>query len=309
MTPIIVPGSSQPALAEDLARELGCELATCVLGRFPDGEQEVEIQTRVRGQPVFVLQALCEPVGENLLELLLLADACRRSGARSVAAIVPYMGFARQDRVREGRPLGAEVLAVALGKAGLSQVIAVDLHSPVIASCLDAPVAHLTAVPAIVEGLRHLVQEDSIVVAPDLGAVELAGSYARLLDLPLGVVYKIRVSPHEVAVRDVAGDVRGKRALVVDDMISTGATIESTLGALVHGGCRPEVLVATTHGLFVDGALGRLDRPEVVRVVTTDSLPPKQAPRLDVVRLAPLLAEAVRRIVGERGLDDLLADR
>lgn len=310
MRPLIVSGSAHPALAEELARELECELASCRLERFPDGEQDVEIQTSVRGQPVFVVQPLDEPVGERVLELLLLADACRRAGARSVAAIVPYMGFARQDRVtKEGRPLGAKVVADLLGTGGLSQVMAVDLHSPVIASCVEAPVTHLTAVPVVVEALRPLLQRDCVVVAPDLGAVKLADTYARLLGLPLAVIYKVRASPVEVAVRRLAGDVRGKRPLVVDDMISTGSTVEAAMSALLEHGARPELLVAATHGLFVGGATERLNRPEVVRLFATDSLPaPLQRPaRLEVVRLAPLLAEAVRRIVTERGIDDLLA--
>lgn len=312
MRPLIASGSAHPALAEELARELECELASCRLQRFPDGEQDVEIQTSVRGQPVFVVQPLDEPVGERVLELLLLADACRRAGARSVAAIVPYMGFARQDRVtKEGRPLGAKVVADLLGTGGLSQVIAVDLHSPVIASCVEAPVTHLTAVPVVVEALRPLVQRDCVVVAPDLGAVKLADTYARLLGLPLAVIYKIRASPVEVAVRRVAGDVRAKRPLVVDDMISTGATVEAAMAALLEHGSRPELLVAATHGLFVGGATERLDRTEVARLIATDSLPasPHAPARLEVVRLAPLLAEAVRRIVTERGIDDLLAVR
>lgn len=312
MKPLIVPGSAHPALAEDLSRELECELAACLLQRFPDGEREVEVRTSVRGQPVFVVQPLRHPVGEHLLELLLLADACRRAGARSVAAIVPYMGFARQDRVtKEGRPLGAKVIADLLGTGGLSQVIAVDLHSPVVASCVDAPVTHLTAAPALAEALRRNVHEDSVVVAPDLGAVKLADAYARLLGLPLAVIYKVRESPREVAVRRVAGDVRGKRPIVVDDMISTGTTIEAAIVALVEHGSSREVLVAATHGLFVGGAMGRLNRTEVVRVLATDSLPPAPSPpeRFEAVRIAPLLAEAVRRIVGERGLDDLLAAR
>jgi ribose-phosphate pyrophosphokinase len=310
--PLIVSGSAHPALAEELSRELECELASCLLRRFPDGEQDVEVQTSVRGQPVFVVQPLGRSVGEHLLELLLIADACRRAGARSLAAIVPYLGFARQDRVtKEGRPLGAKVVADLLGTGGLSLVIAVDLHSPVIASCIDAPVAHLTAVPAVVEALRPLVHDDSIVVAPDLGAVKLAGSYAQLLGLPLAVVHKLRASPVEVAVRRVAGEVRGRRPLVVDDMISTGSTVEAAVDAMLAHGARPEVLVAATHGLFAGGATERLDRPEVARVVATDSLPPMPHPpvRLEVVRLAPLLAEAVRRVVAERGLDDLLAPR
>ncbi len=312
MRPLILSGSAHPALAEDLARELECELAPCLLQRFPDGEHDVEIQTSVRGQPVFVVQPLRQPVGEHLLELLLIADACRRAGARSVTAIAPYMAFARQDRVtKEGRPLGAKVVAELLGTGGFSQVIAVDLHSSVIASCVDAPVAHLTAVPALVDAVRPLVRPDSVVVAPDLGATKLAETYARLLALPLAVVYKVRQSPRKIAVARVAGDVRGRRPLVVDDMISTGATLEAAVGALLDHECLHEVVLAASHGLFLAGAKERLSRPEVVRMLTTDSLPPAPSPRgpLEVIRLAPLLAEAVRRIVGERGLDDLLAAR
>lgn len=312
MTPLILSGSAHPALAEEIARELQAELGCCLLERFPDGEQDVEVQAGVRGRPVFIVQPVGPPVGELLLELLLLAHACRRAGAGSVSAIVPYVGYARQDRVtKEGQPLGARVLAEALGTGGFSQVIAVDLHSPVVASCMRAPVAHLTAVPALVETLREHVREDSVVVSPDLGAVKLAEAYARLLGLPLAVVSKIRMSGAEVAVRSVVGDVRDKRPLVVDDMISTGATVEAAVDAMLAHGSRPDVIVAATHGLFVGKAADRLSRPEGARVLVTDSLPPptRAPPRLEVVRLAPLLAEAVRRIIGARRLDDLLAIR
>jgi ribose-phosphate pyrophosphokinase len=312
MSPLIVSGSAHPALAADVARELGAELASCLLQSFPDGEQEVEVQTSVRGRPVFVVQPLGPPVGEHLLELLLLADACRRAGAGSVVAMAPYVGFARQDRVtREGRPLGARVLAGALGTGEFSQVIAVDLHSPVVASCVEAPVTHLTAVPVLVEALRPHVREDSVVVAPDLGAVKLAEAYSRALGLSLAVVSKIRVSPSQVAVRGVMGDVRGKRPILVDDMISTGTTVEASIDALLAHGCRREVLVAATHGLFVGDARDRLSREEASGVLATDSLPPAQGSpaRLEVIRLAPLLAEAIRRIVGDRALDELLATR
>jgi ribose-phosphate pyrophosphokinase len=312
MTPLILSGSAHPALAKEIARELHSELGSCLMERFPDGEQDVKVQTGVRGRPVFIVQPLGPPVGELLLELLFLADACRRAGAASISAIVPYVGYARQDRVtKEGQPLGARVLAQALGTGGFSQVIAVDLHSPVVATCIDAPVAHLTAVPAMVEALRAHVREDSVVVSPDLGAVKLAEAYARLLGLPLAVVSKIRSSGGEVAVRSVVGDVRDKRPLLVDDMISTGATVEAAIEAMLAHGARPDVIVAATHGLLVGKAAERLSRSEGARVLITDSLPPlpRTPARLEVVRLAPLLAEAVRRIVGARGLDDLLAAR
>lgn len=312
MTPLILSGSAHPALAKEIAQDLQCEMGSCLLERFPDGEQDVEVRAGVRGRPVFVVQPLGPPVGELLLELLMLAHACRQAGAGSVSAIVPYVGYARQDRVmKEGKPLGARVLAEALGTGGFSQVIAVDLHSPVVASCVRAPVAHLTAVPVLVQALRAHVRDDSIVVSPDLGAVKLAEAYARLLELPLAVVSKIRSSGAEVAVRSVVGDVRDKRPLLVDDMISTGATVDAAVDAMLAHGSRPDFIVAATHGLFVGKAADRLNRSEEARVLVTDSLPPPpRAPaRLEIVRLAPLLAEAIRRIIGGRELGELLAAR
>ncbi len=312
MTPMVIAGSAHPLLAEAIAGELETELAPCLVQRFPDGEQEVEIQACVRDRAVVVVQPLGPPVGENLLELLLLADACHRAGAGSVTAVTPYVGYARHDRVaREGQPLGARVLAEALGTGRLSQVIAVDLHSPVVAACMPAPVAHLSAVPAMVEALRPHAHQDSVVVAPDLGAVKLAEAYARPLGLPLVMVHKLRTSATEVAVQGVVGSVRGKRPLVVDDMISTGATVEAAVEALLAQGCRDDVTVAVTHGLFAGRAAERLSRPDLARTLVADGLPPPpRAPEhLEVVRLAPLLAEAVRRLSGGRGLDELLAAR
>jgi ribose-phosphate pyrophosphokinase len=309
---LIVSGSAHPALAGDLARELKRDAVPCLLKRFPDGEEEVELQGSVRGQPVLVVQPLGSPVGEHLLELLLVADACRRSGAERIAAVVPYMGFARQDRVtREGQPLGARVLARALATGELSQVLVVDLHSTVMAACIESPVAHVTAVPALAAALRPGLREDSIVVAPDLGAVKLAEAYAGRLGIDLAIVSKVRVSPVGAEVRSLGGEVRGKRPIVVDDMISTGSTVDATIDALLARGCHREIVVAATHGIFTKESVVRLDRPEVARVLVTDSLPPpSHAPaRLEVIPLAPVLAEAIRRMDEGRGLGDLLATR
>ncbi len=313
MRPLLISGSAHPSLAAEIARELEGELAPCLCQRFPDGELEVEVRASARGQAMFIVQPLGRSIGEHLLELLLLSDACRRAGAAFVTAIVPYLGFARQDRVnKDGQPLGAKVLAEALGTGRFSQVVAVDLHSPVIVSSVDAPVVHVTAVPAIAEALRPMVSETSVVVAPDLGAVKLADAYARALGLPLAIVSKVRMSPVEVAVQNLVGDVRGKRPIVVDDMITTGRTIDAAVDALLAHGCHPHgIVVAATHGLFVGGAADRLNRPEVVRVMASDSLPPSahSPAHLRVVRISPLLAEVVRRIAADRGLDDLLATR
>jgi ribose-phosphate pyrophosphokinase len=312
VTPLIVPGSAHRALAEGIARELGAELAECTLERFPDGEQEVAVQAGVRGRPVFIVQPLGKPVGENLLDLLLLADACHRAGALSTGAIVPYLGYARHDRVkRDGQPLAAKVVAEALGTGIFSQLIALDLHSAVAAACIHAPLAHLTAVGVLAEALAPRLRGESVVVSPDLGAVKLAEAFARFLDLPLAVVHKTRVSGSEVAVTSVMGDVRGKRPILVDDLIATGATLDAAVDALLGRGCLPEITIVATHGLFVGEAVARLRRPEIVLSLTTDSLPlpPGLPSNHHPVSMARLFAEAVGRLQAGRSLDDLLVAR
>lgn len=312
MSECVLSGSAHPALAQDLARALGVELVPCRVSRFPDHELDVELRGGVRARAVLLAQPLSHPVGEHALELLLLADACRRAGAASLVAILPYVAYARQDRLtRDGQPVGARVLANILGTGSFSRVIAVDLHSAVIGSCIDAPVDHVTAVPAIAEALVPLLRDDSIVVAPDLGAVKLAESYSRALGLPLAVVSKVRISAAEVAVQAVVGDVGAKSPILVDDMISTGATIDAAVNALIAQGCGRPIVVAGTHGLFAADAVRRLDRPEVARVLVTDSLPPAASlpARLELVPLGGLLAEAVRRTEAGHGLDGLLASR
>jgi ribose-phosphate pyrophosphokinase len=312
VTPLIVPGSAHPALAEAIAIELGAELAQCTIERFPDGEQEVAIHTRVRGRPVFIVQPLGKPVGENLLDLLLLADACHRSGALSTAAIVTYLGYARHDRVKhEGQPLAAKVVAEALGTGLFSQIFAVDLHSAVAAACIRAPLAHLTAIGVLAGSLAPQLGADSVVVSPDLGGVKLAEAFARSLDLPLAVVHKTRVSGSRVAVTSVMGEIRGKRPIVVDDLIATGGTLDAAINALLDRGCTPEITLVATHGLFAGDAVARLGRPEVILSLTTDSLPvPPDLPSVHrLVSVAPLLAEAIRRTQAGRSLDDLLAAR
>jgi ribose-phosphate pyrophosphokinase len=310
VTPLIVPGTAHRALAEEIARQLGAELADRTFERFPDGEQQVDVHTSLRGRSVYIVQPLGQPVGENLLDLLFLSDACHRAGAASIAAIVPYLGYARYDRVRrEGQPLAAKVVAEALGTGLFSRLVALDLHSAVAAACIRAPLTHLTAAGTLTQALAARLPADAVVVSPDLGAVKLAETFARFLDLPLAVVHKTRISGSSVAVTSVMGEVRGKRPVLVDDLISTGGTLDAAVDALLARGCLPELTLLATHGLFAKDALARLSRPEVVLAMTTDSLPfqadlPANHKR---VSIAPLLAESIRRLETGRSLDDLLA--
>lgn len=298
MDSILFTGSANRPLGERLSRELGVRLGQCTLERFPDGEVHVEVQEEVRERNVWLLQSTEAPVGENLLELLLLADACWRAGARRMTAVVPYFGYARQDRrTRPGEALGGRLLAELVSRARFERLVAVDLHNPALEGCFGMPLEHVSAVPALVEALRPYAQ-GAVVVSPDLGAVKRAETYSRLLGVPMAVVHKSRQSGAEVSVQGLVGEVKGLRPIVVDDLISTGGTVAAAAEALVAAGCEPEVTVAATHALMVGPAVERLKAVPVVRLISTDSvMPPQGLPfKHQVVSLAPLLAEALRRL-------------
>lgn len=300
---VVLAGSAHPALAAGIARELGLPPGESKVERFPDGEIHVEVGSRgIEGRDVFVVQPTSNLASDHILELLLLADACRRSGAASVSAVVPYFGYARQDRRKHpGEALGARVVAQILGTGQFERIVTVDLHSDVVEASLDVPIEHLTAVSLLAEALEKRTERDAVIVAPDLGAVRLAREYSRLLRLPLAVVHKVRRSGTEVDVERVAGDVRGLRLIFVDDMIATGATIVAAAKALHAEGAQREILVAATHAVLTAGAMDRLREAGLRRLVVTDTIAlPSVAPSTDVVSVAPLLAACVRRIAMHR---------
>lgn len=310
MSLTLISGSANPALAESVAATLGLKPARRVLERFPDGELHVEVQEDLRGQDVYLFQPTGPPVDAHLLELLLLADACRRAGAARLTAVVPYFGYARQDRrARGGEPVGGRVVADLIAAAGLHRLVAVDLHTAALEGFFAAPLEHLSAVPVLVEAVRPAVAENAVIVAPDLGAVKLAERYARALDRPVATVHKVRLSGEEVRVRGLVGEVRGRAPLVVDDMISTGGTITAAVTTLLAAGCVPEVTVVASHALLVGPAVERLRAQPIRRLVVTDSVAlPRDLPlALEVVGLAPLLAEAIDALHHERPLGRLLA--
>jgi ribose-phosphate pyrophosphokinase len=305
----IFAGTANVPLAEALAAELGLPLGAREVGRFPDGEIRVELGQSVRGHDVYLVQPTAPPVADNLLELLFLADAARRAGAARLTALVPYFGYARQDRRAAGRePVAARLVAELVQAAGVDRVVAVDLHSPAIEGFFRAPLEHLSAVPLLAVAARDALPPDPVVVAPDLGAVKLAERYARALTLPVAVVHKTRVSPESATVRALTGDVRGRTPVVVDDMISTGGTVEAAGQALLAAGCVPEMLVVATHALLVGAAVERLRVLPVRRLIATDSVasPAADGLPLQTVGLAPLLADAVKRLHHDESLADLL---
>lgn len=303
----LLAGTANPGLAGAVASKLGLPLAEREAARFPDGEIHVEIRTSVRGHDVYLIQPTSPPAEEYLLQLLLLADACRRAGAGRLTTVMPYVAYARQDRRGTGRePVGARLLADLLATGGFHRVVAVDLHSPALEGVFTLPLEHLTAVPLLAEAIAA-PGPDAVVVAPDLGATKLAERYARQLGLPVALVQKRRVSGAEVTVRGVTGDVRDRIPVVVDDMITTGGTIEAAVTALLEAGSADEMIVAATHGLFVGDAVRRLAALPLREVLVTDSVAAETGTlRARRVTLAPLLAEAIRRLHDDRSLADLL---
>ena len=307
----ILSGSANPALAESLARKAEVRLVERTLERFPDGELHIEIHESVRGHDVYIVQPTCPPVDEHLFELLLLADACRRAGASQLTAVIPYFGYARQDRRSRGRePLSVRVVADLIRTSGLERVIAVDLHSYAVESAFAIPVEHVSAVPILAEDARSVAQKNSVIVSPDLGAVKLAERYARLLDLPVAIIQKSRISGRDVTVRRVIGDVRDKEILLIDDMISTGATIEKALQALLEAGCSPAgVKVLASHALLVGDAGERLAKLPIETIYVSDSVPTLDhfPVRLKVLSLAALLAETIQRLHFQQSLREFRA--
>jgi len=296
----ILSGSANFKLAEQIANKLGVKLTARILERFPDGELHIEIQESVRGHDVYLLQPTCPPVDENLLELLLLADACRRAGAVQLTAVMPYFGYARQDRRARGRePVGARVVADLINTGGIGRIVAVDLHSRAVESAFAMPLEHLSAVDILAETLRPSVRDNSVIVSPDLGAVKMAERYAALLGLPVAIIHKTRISGEQVKVQRIVGDVCDKEAIIIDDMVSTGGTIEEAATALIEAGCSVSgIKVATTHGLLVGPAAARLAKLPIDRLYVSDSVPPPQGfpLPLEIFSLAGLLAATIRRL-------------
>lgn len=310
MDPVIFVGSANLTLAAAVAERMGLTLGTRALTRFPDSELHIEVQETVRGRDVYLIQPTSPPVHEHLFDLLMLVDACRRAGAARLTAVIPYFGYARQDRRANGRdPVGARLVADLLSTSGVGRVVALDLHSAALEGFFPFPLEHLSAIPILAKAAASAVPAESVVVAPDLGAVKLAERYARMLHMPIAVVNKTRLSGEEVEAKGIVGDVQARPILIVDDMITTGGTIAAAVNVVKAAGATSEVTVAATHGLFVGPAQQRLRVLGVKSFIVTDSVALAADLRLPVkvVSVAPLLAEAIRRLNGDQSLGDLIA--
>lgn len=297
---VLVTGTAHPGLAAHLAQQLGVDLGACGVERFPDGEVSVRIETPVRRRAVVLLQPTGPPVDAHLVELLAFVDALRRAGAGRITAVIPYFGYARSDK-RQGRaePIGAAMVADLLEAVGVHEVITVDLHAAQIEGFFRIPVESLTAVSALLPAVRRMIGPDTVVVSADAGRVRMATKFAEALGRPLVVIHKRRRSGSDTEVACVAGDVRDRPCLIVDDMIATGETVAEDARGLREAGARGEIVVAATHGLFLPGAGARMAAAGVAAVVVTDTLavPHADVPGLEVISIAPLVAAAILQMV------------
>jgi ribose-phosphate pyrophosphokinase len=301
-------GTANPGLAAAIASELGIYLSACTIDRFPDGEVAVQLHEPVRRKEVFLLQPTSPPVNDHLVELLALADACRRAAAACITAIVPYFGYARSDKRRGYRePIMARVVADLLQAVGIARVFTVDLHTPQVEGFFYVPVDSLTAVPTICRALRNELPPNLVVVSPDSGRVGMATHYAQCLGVPLIVLHKRRESGSQTKVTHVVGDVSGRPCLIVDDMISTGGTMAESISALLAAGACADIIIAATHGLLLEGARDKLERSGVRAVFITDtvSMTENDWPRLHVITIAPLIGNAVKRFLANGSIGDL----
>jgi ribose-phosphate pyrophosphokinase len=308
-TATLLAGSASRTLAASVDRELGHRFAVSTIERFPDGEVFVCLDEPVRGKDVILLAATAPPVNDHLVELLALADACRRADASRIVAVVPYFGYARADR-RDGRrtPIMASLVAELVERAGVDHVVTVDVHTPAVEGFFRIPVDNLTAVPVLASALHSRIATNAVIVAPDLGAVRLANRYATKLDLPVAVCHKRRLGGSEVTVNRITGDVAGRPCIIIDDMISTGGTIVESVRALNEAGALPDHTVAATHAVLVPGALDKMAAAGVRRLLVTDSIEPHDAASSlspEVVTIASLIATAIRRLLDGGSLREL----
>jgi ribose-phosphate pyrophosphokinase len=294
----LLTGNSNQNLAKEVSDYLNIPLSDAIVSRFSDGEVRVQINESMRGEDVFVIQSLCPPINESIMELLLILDAIKRASAGRITAVIPYYAYARQDRKDKPRvPISARLLADLITVAGAQRVVIVDLHSPQIQGFFNIPVDNLYALGVIYDYLKDKVDGETVVVSPDAGGVERARLLANKIGCPIAIIYKRRPEPNVAEVLDLIGDVKGKRAIIVDDIIDTAGTV-CAAGELLLSRGASRVDVVATHGLLSGPAVERLRKSPIEEVVITNTIPAehKNLEKLKVVSIAPLIGEAIRRI-------------
>ncbi len=313
MTKIMLfSGSASLELTREIASKIGVPISRSSVTKFADGELKIKIDENIRGQDIFVVQST-NPPAENLLELLLFLDAAKRASAERITAVIPYYGYARQDRKDEPRvPISAKLIADLLATSGANRVLTMDLHAEQIQGFFDIPVDHLYAVPVFIDYYHNLKLTNYVVVSPDAGRVNRVRAFARRLgkDVPIAIIDKRRTGPNQSMVANVIGEVKGKDAIIYDDMIDTGGTIVDAANALAEKGIN-DIYVCVAHGLFSRDAIVRINNSPIKEIAVTDTLQiskDKRTHKLQIISIANLLAEAIKRIHNNESISSLFKE-
>ncbi len=303
----VFSGNANKDLTEEICEHLHVPLGEVEIGRFSDGEIRLQIMQNVRGDDVFLVQPTCPPVNDHVMELLIMVDALSRASARRITVVIPYYGYGRQDRKSEPRvPISAKLVANLITAAGADRVLAMDLHVGQIQGFFDIPVDHLYAMPVFLDYIREKNLEDIVVVSPDAGGVERARAFAKRLDADLAIIDKRRPRANVADVMNVIGEVKGKTAILLDDIVDTAGTLCKDAEALKTFGAK-KILAATTHGVLSGPAIERLNKAPIEELMISNSIPLKgrSSPKITVLSVAPLLAEAIKRIHEDQSVSQL----
>ncbi len=305
----VLSGNAHPQLAKDICKYLKIKPSDALVERFSEGEIRVKIDENVRGKDVFVIQPTCPPPNENLMELLIMIDALKRASAQRITAVIPYFGYARQDRKDQPRvPITAKLVANLLTVSGANRILTMDLHAGQIQGFFDIPVDHLFAVGVFIDYFSKMNSLDLAVVCPDVGSIKMARAYAKRLNAGLAIIDKRRVSPDKTEAMHILGEVQGKDVIIVDDLIATGSSLIEAVEALKKSGAR-KIFAAITHGVLSGPALSLVDNcKNLEKLLITDSIPlkdQKKHPRIKVLSVASLLGEAIKRIRMEESVSSL----
>ncbi|MBP2028076.1 ribose-phosphate pyrophosphokinase [Acetoanaerobium pronyense] len=307
----IFSGNAHKELAQDIAKELGVPIGSAEVGRFSDGEISVNISETVRGVDAFIIQPTSSPVNGNIMELLIMIDAFKRASAGRITAVIPYYGYARQDRKAKARdPITAKLVANLITAAGADRVLTMDLHAAQIQGYFDIPLDHLLGVPILAQYFKKKNIEDLVVVSPDLGSVTRARSFAEILNAPLAIIDKRRPKANVSEVMNIIGDIEGKNVIIIDDMIDTAGTLTNGAEALMKFGAK-EVYACCTHPVLSGPAIDRLEKSCIKEVVVLDTIPLDESKKIDKIKVesvAPIFASAIRKIFDNESVSKLFAD-
>lgn len=305
---ILFSGNSNIGLAKNIAKEIGIKLGNALVDKFPEGEIRVKINDNVRGKDVFVIQSTCPPVNDNLMELLIMIDALRRASAKRITAVIPFFGYARQDRKDQPRvPITAKLVANLLTQAGADRILTMDLHAGQIQGFFDIPVDHLLAAPVFISYFKKKKIKNLVVATADIGGIKLAWYFAEKLNIPLVVVDKKRRGPESVDAMHLIGDVKGKNILIPDDMLATGGTLAQAAKFVKQQGAL-KIYACMTHGLFSGNAIQKMQEAPIEEIVVTDTIPQQsrsQIKKITVLSVAWLFGEAIKRIHKEKTISQL----